>query len=93
LHTIIVSRPADAPDAGDHARARHLAVIQVARRQLSDLEQRRARIEQPLHPLARQQLAAADMPLPRLLVSAQCRLRHPRRSSSARPLLCAAKLR
>ena len=47
-----------AADAGDDARARHFAVVHVAGGELADLEERRARIEQPLDPLARQQFAA-----------------------------------
>jgi hypothetical protein len=78
LAAIITCRPDTPADAGDHPRARHLAVVQVARRQLADFEERRPGIEQPLDPLARQQLAAAHMPLPRLLVPAERRLRHVR---------------
>jgi hypothetical protein len=77
------------PDPGDHPAPGHLAVIQVARRQLPDLQQGRSRVEQPLHPFARQQFAARDMPLPRLLVPPK-RRRTRARSSSASPLLCAA---
>ena len=64
----------DAADAGDHARARHFAVVHVAGGELADLEERRARIEQPLDAVARQQLAARDMPLAMLFGAAQRRL-------------------
>ena len=53
----------DAPDPGDHPRAGHLVVVEPVGDQLADLEERRARIEQPLDPLPRQQLAARGMPL------------------------------
>ena len=52
----------DAADAGDQPRAGRLAVVEAEGGQLADLQERRADIEQPLDPLARQQLAALDMP-------------------------------
>ena len=66
----------DAADRGDDPRAGYFALIHVARRQLPDLEQRRARIEQPLHPFTGQQFAARGMPFTALLVPAQCNLGH-----------------
>ncbi|MPM74215.1 hypothetical protein SDC9_121200 [bioreactor metagenome] len=48
----------DAADAGDHASARSIVVVHVERSQRRELQERRARIEQTLHALARQQLAA-----------------------------------
>ena len=49
-------------------------VVHAVGRELADLEERRARIEQPLDALARQQLAARDMPLAMLLRPAERRL-------------------
>ena len=63
-----------AADAGDHPRAGHFAVVHVARGELADLEERRARIEQPLDAVARQQFAALDMALAVLLGPALRRL-------------------
>src|SRR3546814_20200967 len=60
-----------APDPRDHPRARNFAAIHVARRELADLEEGRAWIEQPLDALARQQLAAARVTLAQLLVAAK----------------------
>src|SRR3546814_4363708 len=62
--------PRYAPDARDHPRARNLAAIHVARRKLADLEKGRARIEQPLDALARQQFAAARVALARIFLGA-----------------------
>ena len=61
----------NAANAGDQPRAGDFAVVQVVRRKLADFEKGRAGIEQPLHPLARQQLAARRMPLARLLIPAK----------------------
>ena len=66
--------PRDAADAGDHPRAGHLAVVEVAGGELADLEERRAGIEQPLDAIAGQQLAARDMALAMLLGAALRRL-------------------
>ena len=76
--------PAIMPGAG------HLVLVHVAGGELADLEEGRARIEQPLDPIARQQLAARDMALAMLLRPAFGGLGDARRSSSARPRLCAA---
>ena len=83
-----------AADAGDHARARHFAVVHVAGRELADLEERRAGIEQPLDAVAGQQLAARDVALavffgPALAPPAATSARN--FSASAR--LCAARAR
>src|SRR5581483_9519322 len=43
-------------DAGDDRRARHFAVVLLIRRERRELEERRARIEQPLDALAHEQL-------------------------------------
>ena len=59
--------PRHAADPGDHPRPRDLLLVHVAGGELADLEEWRARIEQPLHALPRQQLAARHMPLAMLL--------------------------
>ncbi|MPL74822.1 hypothetical protein SDC9_20641 [bioreactor metagenome] len=53
-------------NTGDDTRARRGAVIHAMRRRRTDLEEGRARIEQPRHPLARRHLAARDMACRRL---------------------------
>ena len=53
----------DLPDAGDDPRARGLVVVAAPGRQRADLEERRARVEQVLDALARQELAARSMAL------------------------------
>ena len=62
-------RPLDPPDAGDDAGARGLIVVQPGRRQRAQLEERRARVQQPLDPFADGQLAALAMTLDRALVA------------------------
>ena len=76
--------PRHAADARDHPRAGHFAVVQVARRELADLEEWRARIEQPFDAVAGQQLAARHMAFAR---SSRCRPAPPwrRRREAARP--------
>jgi len=80
LHRGIVAHdhalaPRHAPDPGDHARAGDVVtVIQPIGGELAHFEERRTRIEQPLHPLAGQQLAARDMPLAAAFGPAQRRL-------------------
>ena len=66
-HHLPARHPAD---AGDDARAGHFAVIHVARRELADLEERRAGIEQPLDAVAGEQLAALNVALAVLLGTA-----------------------
>ena len=58
LQTITHSLAADAADAGDDARGGDVVVVHAVRRELRELEERAARIEQRAHALARQQLAA-----------------------------------
>ena len=53
--------PGNAPHAGDDARAGRLVLVHVERRQLRQFEERRARVEQGAHALARQQLAAGHV--------------------------------
>src|SRR5690606_37231096 len=55
----------------------HLAFVEPVRRELPDLEERRARIEQPLDPLPRQQLAARRVPFAASLRAAERRLGDP----------------
>jgi hypothetical protein len=54
-HAVGAAHPAD---AGDDAAARRVAVVHAVARQRRELQERRARIEQHLHALARRQLAA-----------------------------------
>ena len=64
--------PADAADPGNEAGGRHLlGAIAVARRELADLEKGGAGVEQTLHPLAGEELAACDMPRARRLGPAE----------------------
>ena len=53
----------DAADAGDDPRRRHVAAIHPIGGKRRQFEEGRAGIEQRPHPLARQQLAAREMPL------------------------------
>ena len=57
LATTTTSRPSTTPDAGDDARAGRLAVVLIVRHQQAELEPGRARVEQPLDPLAGRELA------------------------------------
>jgi hypothetical protein len=61
--------PRDPADAGDDACPRRLVIVEAVGGQRRQLQEGRARVEQPLHPLARQQLAARDVTLGRLLPS------------------------
>ena len=61
----------DAADAGDQTRARALVVIHPVGGQRRQLQKRAARVQQPVHAVARQQLAPADMPLAGPLRTAQ----------------------
>src|SRR2546422_2259310 len=65
---------AHAADPGDHPRAGRLVVVHPVRREWRELEERRAWIEEPLDPFARQELAGLRVPLSRALRSAQARL-------------------
>ncbi len=53
----------DAADAGDHARSGHVFAIYLMGSQLADFEERRARVQQAVDALARQQLATRSVPL------------------------------
>ena len=70
LATITHSRPRDAADAGDDARAGRVAVVEVVRGERAQLEERRAGVEQAVDALARQQLAALGVAGARLLAAA-----------------------
>src|SRR3546814_7897877 len=60
--TVVARLPPRHPaDAGDHARTGDLAAIKVAGSELADFEKGRTWIEQPLDPLTREQLAAAEI--------------------------------
>ena len=51
----------DAADPGDQSRAVHVALVHAEGGERADLQERRARIEEPRHPLARHQLAAPEV--------------------------------
>ena len=57
-------------DAGDDAARRHVLAIDAMPGERRELEERRARIEQQPHALARQQLAAREVALARLRAAA-----------------------
>ena len=57
----------DAADPRDHAGGRGFAVVHGVGGQLADLQEGRAGIQQPLDPVAGQQLAAGHMPFARLV--------------------------
>ena len=59
-HAFAARHPAD---AGDQTRAGALVVIHPVGGQRRQLQKRAARVQQPVHPVARQQLAPADMAL------------------------------
>ena len=61
-HHLAAAHPAD---AGDDPGARRLAVVEPPGRQLAELQERRAGIEQALHPIARQQFPTRDMAIAR----------------------------
>ena len=61
----------DAPDAGDDPRAVNVAAIHLEGGERRKLQERRAEIDQPLHPFARQQLAAFAVAFPASLVTAK----------------------
>ena len=56
--------PRDAPDAADHPGAGRLAAIEAKGGELTDLQEWRAGVQQPLHPLPRQELAPRLMARP-----------------------------
>ncbi len=63
--------PGDAAHARDQPGPGGLAAVETERGQCGHLEERRTGVQQPLHPLSRQELAAARMTLARALRSAQ----------------------
>src|SRR5262249_54274998 len=65
----------DDADAGDDARRRRLAVVELPGGEGVQLEERAARVDEPVDALARRQLAARAMPLGRLLAAALSDLR------------------
>ena len=71
----------DAADAGDDAGRRHLVVVHAVGGKLRQFQERRAGIDQSGDPIARQQLAACEVPLARRLAAA---LRASRRSRAGR---------
>jgi hypothetical protein len=78
----------DPPYSGNDTGSRNFAVIQVACRELSDLEKRGAWVEKALDAISRQELSARDVSFSMLLGPA---LRSLCFSASAR--LCAARVR
>ncbi len=56
--------PRDPADPADHRGGVHVAAVHAPGGELADLEERRARIEQLVHPLARQHLAAGGVLFP-----------------------------
>ena len=73
--------PRDAADARDDAGAVDVLGVEAEGRQRRQLQERRARIDQPQHAIARQQLAARGVPL---LAACPARPRRPPRASRAR---------
>ena len=65
----------DAADAGDDARRGHVAAIHAISRERRQLEDRRAGIDEGIDAVARQQLAAGEVLLPRLFAAAARHLR------------------
>ena len=65
----------DAADAGDDAGGGRLVVVQAVGGQRRQLQEARAGVEQAVDAVARQQLAARDVALPRALGAAQRRRR------------------
>ena len=65
--------PGDPADAGDDPGGRAVVVVHAVGGQRGDLQQRAAGIEQPVHPVARQQLAARDVALTRAFRPAERR--------------------
>src|SRR5262249_55976387 len=63
--------PGHPPDAGDDPCARGFVTVHTAGGQRCQLEKRAARVEQPIHPFAGQQLAATHVTVPRTLIAAQ----------------------
>jgi hypothetical protein len=53
--------PGHPADPGDHPGARGVTAVELVRGQRGQLEERRRRVDEPVHPLAGQQLAALDV--------------------------------
>ena len=62
--------PGDAADAGDDPGRGHLAAIHAVRRELADLQEGRHGVDQRADAVARQQLAAREVPVARRLPAA-----------------------
>ena len=71
LATITHSRPLTHADPGDDPGAGRLVVVQAVRGQRRQLQKRGAGVEQAVDALARQQLAAREVALPRALAAAE----------------------
>ena len=69
----------DLADAGNETRTGNPVVVELVAGELTHFEKRRARIEERVHTVARQQLAAVNVPLAGTLVTAERLLRHQRR--------------
>ena len=67
----------DPADAGDQAAGRDRVLVELPARQRGQLQERRPRIEQPVDPVADEQLAPRDVADPGLLVPAQPHLGQP----------------
>ncbi len=64
--------PLDDADPGDDPRRRRVAVVQLPGREGVQLEERRARVDEPVDPLAGGELPARAVALDRLLATAGC---------------------
>lgn len=67
--------PGDPADPDNDPRARRFIAVHAVRRQRGQLQKRAARVQQAVHPLARQQLAATDMAFAGTLIAPQGRSR------------------
>ena len=67
-HALAPGHPAD---PGDDPGTRGLVAVHAPGGQRGQLEERAARIEQAIHPFPGEQLAAADVALPRTFIAAQ----------------------
>ena len=67
----------DPPDAGDDPGTRRRVVVHPVGGQRGELEERRRRVEQRVHPVAREQLAPLDVPRPRTLRTPEAHRREP----------------
>jgi hypothetical protein len=63
--------PGDPADAGDDPGPRRVAAVQAVRGERGEFQERARRVEQRVHPVARQQLPALDVAGPRPLRPAQ----------------------